>query len=595
MKTIKQLLRKSWFTLCILLAFSALSDAQVSISQTNSTPDPSSMLDVQSSSSGILVPRMTQTNKNGITSPAQGLLIYQTDQDSGFYYYEGSLWKKIGSSATSLDEAYDNGRTINADMGPVLLQGNDGFQVTGNYNSGNALTLSGAGTRMFFYPKKAAFRLGTVTGTQWDDSNIGDFSMAIGLNSIASDIYTMSFGANAEAINSNAISLGNYTKASGVSSLALGVRTTAVSGYETAMGRYNTAYTPNSSTTWNVNDRLFVIGNGTSSTNTSDAVVILKNGKLGFGMEAEYRLNILNDDLSEVGVYQDFNYTGNDSMYASLTDVDIDRSGGTEPMFGHFVSLETTTGTNGYTYGTYNQIVSKGTSSTANYAYGFRNSVTRTGGVGNAFGSFNYVVKDGSSTGSTFNDAYGTYNQGRNTSGNGNAYGVYGYAFCNNSSTVAYGGIFDYYVLGWASGLSAYFDGNTYCTATYTGSDEKLKKNITGIDSALSTIMKLEPKEYEFKTETYRSMNLQTGTHAGLIAQDLEKVLPATVQTVVHPAATEEEIELRNLTEEEAKEVEFKSVNYTELIPYLIKAIQEQQAVIEAQQAEIDILKDKVE
>ena len=52
---------------------------------------------------------------------------------------------------------------------------------------------------------------------------------------------------------------------------------------ETALGSYNTHVSPNSKASWNNNDRLLVIGNGSSSSNKSDAVVILKNGNIGLG------------------------------------------------------------------------------------------------------------------------------------------------------------------------------------------------------------------------------------------------------------------------------------------------------------------------
>jgi hypothetical protein len=58
---------------------------------TNS-PNASSILDVSSSSKGILIPRMTAAQKNAITAPTTGLLIFQTDSPSDFYYYSGSSW-----------------------------------------------------------------------------------------------------------------------------------------------------------------------------------------------------------------------------------------------------------------------------------------------------------------------------------------------------------------------------------------------------------------------------------------------------------------------------------------------------------------------
>lgn len=56
------------------------------------TPHPSAALEISSTTQGLLVPSMTQTQRNAISSPATGLLIFQTDGTSGFYYYTGSQW-----------------------------------------------------------------------------------------------------------------------------------------------------------------------------------------------------------------------------------------------------------------------------------------------------------------------------------------------------------------------------------------------------------------------------------------------------------------------------------------------------------------------
>ena len=55
------------------------------------TPNSSSKLEIKSTTKGLLIPRMTQTQRNAIASPANGLLIYQTDNNPGFYYYNGSV------------------------------------------------------------------------------------------------------------------------------------------------------------------------------------------------------------------------------------------------------------------------------------------------------------------------------------------------------------------------------------------------------------------------------------------------------------------------------------------------------------------------
>src|SRR2546423_150243 len=54
------------------------------------TPDASSLLDVISTSKGILIPRMTKAQRDLIASPVEGLLIYQTNSTPGLYYYEGA-------------------------------------------------------------------------------------------------------------------------------------------------------------------------------------------------------------------------------------------------------------------------------------------------------------------------------------------------------------------------------------------------------------------------------------------------------------------------------------------------------------------------
>ena len=69
--------------------------AQVGIGTTS--PSSGAMLDINSTTSGLLIPRMTQVQRNAIGSPTTGLLIYQTDNTPGFYYYNGSAWTTMGS------------------------------------------------------------------------------------------------------------------------------------------------------------------------------------------------------------------------------------------------------------------------------------------------------------------------------------------------------------------------------------------------------------------------------------------------------------------------------------------------------------------
>lgn len=82
------------FSLVVFLFAGQNLFAQVSINNDGSSPDASSMLDVKSTSSGILIPRMTAVQRDAIASPATGLMVFVTD-DASFHYYNGSAWNSI--------------------------------------------------------------------------------------------------------------------------------------------------------------------------------------------------------------------------------------------------------------------------------------------------------------------------------------------------------------------------------------------------------------------------------------------------------------------------------------------------------------------
>ncbi len=68
-------------------------NADVSIGTTN--PDNSSVLDITSTNKGLLIPRMTIAQRLAITAPATGLMVYQTNDVSGFYFYDGTSWDRM--------------------------------------------------------------------------------------------------------------------------------------------------------------------------------------------------------------------------------------------------------------------------------------------------------------------------------------------------------------------------------------------------------------------------------------------------------------------------------------------------------------------
>ncbi len=238
--------------------------------------------------------------------------VMQTDGSGSLSWVDASA---LGTDKNTLDQAYDEGgagagRTITTTDGAVTIAGEDGFLVTGTIGSGDVVP-SGAGTKMFFNPRKAAFRAGIVNGTQWDDASIGDASTAIGWNTIASGQYSTAIGYETDATGTQSIAIGVGATASGEQSVAM-VNATASGSYSTAIGpsshafsyaevafgTFNTAYTPADITYWDAADRLFVIGNGTGNTNRSNALTIYKNGLVN--INDEYNMPLTDGTTNQV-------------------------------------------------------------------------------------------------------------------------------------------------------------------------------------------------------------------------------------------------------------------------------------------------------
>ncbi len=81
------------------LALSQQGYAQGSVGIGTVTPNKSAALDVVSTTSGVLVPRMTMAQRNAIAAPADGLLVYNTD-DSKFNYWDKLKWTELGEALT---------------------------------------------------------------------------------------------------------------------------------------------------------------------------------------------------------------------------------------------------------------------------------------------------------------------------------------------------------------------------------------------------------------------------------------------------------------------------------------------------------------
>ncbi len=253
--------------------------------------------------------------------------------------WNGSVWKNQSLTKIWNDDGkyvyYDGGENLgigtSTPRGAIeaVAVGDSGFIFRGSFSTG-AIDNLGAGSRMTFYPSKAAFRAGYVDADQWDNSNAGNYSVAFGKNNIANGTYTAAFGSGNTASSSACFVTGKSNKIVdeygyyGTNSLAMGTGNTVramnsivfgqaceigksdiadngiVGGYdcnasakyvfalgegleanylsEIVIGKYNVAGTGSNS--WNATDPIFVIGNGTDASNRQNSLVIYKNGDI---------------------------------------------------------------------------------------------------------------------------------------------------------------------------------------------------------------------------------------------------------------------------------------------------------------------------
>jgi trimeric autotransporter adhesin len=122
-------------------------------------------------------------------------------------------------------------------------------------------------------------------------------------------------------------------------------------------------------------------------------------------------------------------------------------------------------------------------------------------------------------------------------------------------------------------GLVVY--GPAWCSSgTWTGSDIRLKKNITPVMNALNSVLALKGVNFDWNIEQYPGMGFKDTKQVGFIAQDVEKVIPELV--IEGPDG-------------------FKSIDYSKISPVLVEAIKEQQKLIENQENEIKSLKSELQ
>ncbi|NOT52464.1 MAG: hypothetical protein HOP10_14435 [Chitinophagaceae bacterium] len=618
-----------------------------------------------------------QTKASGFASTSSGVF---TRAKSDYSFVIG-----LFNDTTNTNRLFEigNGTADNArnTAVTVLLNGNTGIGTTNpaarlHVDSSVVFTasatlpaspanppVSGAGTRMMWYPDKAAFRAGNIDGAQWDKDSIGRYSFASGINTkakgeasvsigaynnargdnstalgyfsttndnrstaigyvasangfastaigfgpVASGNYSVSIGANTQAIGGASLSMGDNSIARGNNASSIGLYTIARSDYSFVTGKYNDTTATN---------RIFEIGNGTADNARNNAVTVLQNGStlitapstlpvtpdnppasgagnrmMWYADKAAFRAgNVINTSWDKDNI-------GNVSFAAGSN---TQASGITSTAFGNFAfatgDISTAIGNSvfakakmSFATGTYNDNTDSpngtveaaadrifqigngsGNLSRSNALTILRNGNMGMAGVTNPAKPLSFPASLG--------EKILLYPGGAGEVG----IGVYGNELrlhCDNpGSMVSFGtqdnaGVFiqagRFQLTG---GYGLYVNGNIWANGTTYASDERFKQNISPIGSPLQKLMQLNGVEYEMKADEFPKNNYQKQRQIGLIAQDVEKVIPEAVNEMDG----------------------YKGVDYARLVPLLIESIKELKKENEAQQKLIDqLLKNK--
>lgn len=595
----------------LLIFVSFYVNAQIGINTT--TPDPSSVLDIDSSTGGLLIPRMTETERDAIVSPAEGLMIYQTDNTKGFYQFDGANWGLFGGADADWTVAginvYSNLNgsvgigTSNPDSRLTIRENlsrglqsykdqTDGSRWHMRFQDGYDLGFSetGVADNRFVLKQGGFVGINRADPAASLDVN-GTFKLTDG-NQATDKVLTSDANGNAswqDAPNDTDWTISGNNLYSGVSG-NVGIGTTNPDRPLTVQAATTDliSFKDNAGTTqWHMR---WQNGNDIGFTETGVAdnrLVLEEGGNVGINQADPQATLDVNGSLKVTDGNQalDRVLTSDANGLASWQDVPDDDDWGIS-------------GNNMYSENTGNV----GIGTTAPVAkLDVRGSVVINNDAGNndvrmeSVNLQNLFLLDASADVLRIGSGFGSLTEnGTSIAGttvtyvadfdlqvaSGTAIGIGSIEFLldglsettiNNSFSPTTHINRD---LGFSTSERAWDD--VYADNFVTVSDRREKNNVVDIDYGLSEILRMRPVSYTLKRDPFADKKL------GLIAQEALQLVPESVKT--HDYKVLDESDPKNFTRVEMKRM---GMDYNTLIPVLIKAIQEQQVQINTLEKEL--------
>ncbi len=453
---------------------------------------------------------LLEISASGLTHPF--LMLSSNDNSDGDILSvtnDGSIG--IGSATPHARLTLDQDRAASSDGGILAF---------GSFGNGAFLTASGAGTRMFWYPRKAAFRAGTVTGDHWDDAKIGDYSVALGFDVTAEGVSSTSIGSNNTATSLHAVSIGDFNGAIANYSVSIGYSLVNNGIASVAMGKDNQVNAPSTA----------AITLGSNNQVIGDSAIALGESSTSLFTVASTAIGYNCGAYGVSSIAFGYNAQATESYSTSMGYNTV-----ADEILG--VALGRSTTVNGFN----SLAIGNNTLTDGQYSSAFNVETTATAMQSNVFGRFNII----SGTVDSWVDSEPLLVVGN---GSGDLSRSNALTVLKTGDTVIGGEDPQGYRLRIYGGDATVDAANSWLQA----SDARLKKQVQPLTNVLGKVMNIQAVGYNVITEPD-----EASQHIGFIAQEIEKEFPEVVNT--SPDG-------------------YKSVSYATITPILVEALKELKA-----------------
>ncbi|HJS53973.1 MAG TPA: tail fiber domain-containing protein [Chitinophagaceae bacterium] len=609
-----------YFFVTILFANAAFGQ-NVAVNADGSVAHTSALLDVKSTNKGMLIPRMTTAQRTAIASPATGLLVYDTEANS-FWFYNGSAWINItgsggGGSGVNWKLSGNSGTTPASDFIGTVDDQSLRFKVNNEHYG--MLDINGS----------------ILWGKHTGMNNTGYSNIAIGTMAL----YNNTVRSNLVAVGDSALfnnGIGAVAPAHGMSNTAVGSKAlfSNTKGYQnTALGYH--AMLDNTEGDENVAiGGLSLVNNTTGYSNTAVGFGSLNDNTTGSNNIAIGRsalgTNTIGGENIAIGNSALLNNRGSGNTAIGSGSLFTNWNGQNNTAIGLYALLANQTGVNSTAVGShalqlntssYNtgigaEAFSANTSGVYNSGLGYSVGLNNTtGSRNNVFGALSFVLN----TSGNQNTSIGYQSLTANTTGSfnvalgnsaltGNVAGDYNTSIGYNADVAS-----DSLTNATAIGANALVNdnnkvviGNSSVTsiggyANWSNfSDSRFKNNVKEDVPGIAFITKLRPVTYMLNIEAINDFNSKNRpaekklitlngdkknvVYTGFLAQEVEK------------AANELGYNFSGIDKPQDANKQTYALRYSDFVVPMIKAIQEQQKMIQELKKEIeDLKKNKLE